>query len=319
VREAITTALSAPVAVLMFNRPDVTKATLARVLEAQPRAVYLIADGPRPDHPADVELCEQVRSIATSLDWACPVYTLFAEANLGLRKRVSTGLDWVFAREDRAIVVEDDCLADPSFFPFATQLLERYSSSPEVGIISGNNFLRGRRVSDDSYFFSPDARIWGWATWARVWSDFSHTGLGHQWTEVEAEHAVARLDSPARRRALLFDAKRAHLIDSWALPFVLHFQRRGLLSVVPTVNLVTNVGFGEGSTHTKFESFTAEIPASAIEFPLTHPATIQPTPGVGALERRLALLQWLVFPLRHPLDFAGRVWRYLRGRLTARA
>ena len=87
-------------------------------------------------------------------------------------------------------------------------------------------------------------RIWGWATWSRVWKDFSSHGLDAVWTSNEARQSVQRLQSPSRRKALVRDADRAHLIDSWALPFVLHAQRRGYLSVVPRVNLVTNIGFG---------------------------------------------------------------------------
>lgn len=310
---------TAAVAVLMFNRPEVTRATLARVAQAKPRALYLIADGPRPHLPSDVEVCEEVRQLATSLPWTCPVHTLFAESNMGLRARVASGLDWVFDHEDAAIVVEDDCVADSSFFPFASELLERYRDVKEVGIISGNNFLRGRRVTRDSYFFSADARIWGWATWRRVWQDFSREGLHHHWNAEDASAAVARLESSSRRRALVADAKRAHEIDSWALPFVLHFQKRNYLSAVPAVNLVTNVGFGEASTHTKFESFTAEVDAFSLTFPLIHPAEVAGLTGVGQLEDCLGRAQWWLFPLRHPWNFLGRVWRYVRARFARAA
>ncbi len=307
---------SAAVAVLMFNRPEVTRATLQHIVQARPSAVYLIADGPRTGHPSDIRACAAVRDIATSMPWDCPVHTLFAEENMGLRARVSSGLDWVFSLEPAAIVLEDDCLADSSFFPYASELLERYRESARVGIISGNNFLRGLRVSPESYFFSPDARIWGWATWDRVWRDFSKEGLNHRWEESEALTAVARLESASRRRALVADSRRAHKIDSWALPFVLHFQKRGYLSAVPSVNLVTNVGFGTGSTHTKFESFTAEVKSGTLTFPLIHPQSVSAVPGVGMQEDRIARRRWWIFPLRHPWDFLGRILRYVRLRVT---
>ena len=305
---------TAAVAILMFNRPDTTLQVAKAVMAARPRAVYLIADGPRPDRPEDRVLCEQTREVVTQLEWPCPVHTLVAETNMGLRSRVSSGLDWLFEQESEAIVLEDDCQPDPSFFRFATELLERYRDHERVGVVSGNNFLRGKEISDASYFFTQDTRIWGWATWARVWKDFSRHGLDYQWSAAEAEATVSALSSPARRRALLADAARSHRINSWALPFVLHSLRRGYLNAMPRVNLVSNVGFGAQSTHTKFESFTAEIPAGQIDFPLIHPESVDNSPQVGRIEAAQARLQWLVFPLRHPIDFLGRVIRYLSGR-----
>ena len=306
--------VSAPVVILAFNRPDVTKKVVERVRESQPKTVYLIADGPREDHPEDRMLCDRVREILISAGWTGEVHTNFAESNMGLRKRVVTGLDWVFGGEDRAIILEDDCLPDPSFFSFADQLLERYVDREQVGMISGNNFLRGQSVSDDSYYFSPDARIWGWATWARVWNDFSNSGLEHHWSSAEARNVVSRIQSSVRRQGLIRQAERAADLDSWALPFVLHAQRRRLLSVVPQVNLVTNIGFGVNSTHTKFESFTAEVPVSGMRFPLRHPPEVVAHPSAGRLEARLERIEWLSYPLRHPLDVIRRVWRYLKQR-----
>lgn len=302
----------------MFNRPRVTRRVLERVLEANPQAVYLIADGPRPDHSDDQRLCEEVRKLAHSMEWKCPVVDVFAESNMGLRRRVSSGLDVVFQNEEQAIIVEDDCLADPSFFRYATELLGRFADEARVGIISGNNFLRGKRVTDHSYFFSPDVRIWGWATWRRVWSDFSETGLNYPWTAEEARSITEALQSPSRQNDLVADAAKSHSLNSWALPFVLHSLRRGYVNATPEVNLVTNIGFGAGSTHTKFESFTAEVPAETIAFPLRHPDDVVATPGVGQLQDRVEKMQWVVFPLRHPLDFLGRVSRYLWGVLRAK-
>ena len=306
--------MTSALVLLVYNRPGVTRRVVESAVEASPRSVYIVADGPRAGVPDDARMCEEVRDIATSAAWPGEVHTLFAEANMGLKARVSSGLDWVFDNEDSAIILEDDCLADPSFFPYATELLDRFADNRHVGVVSGNNFLRGRYVDDNSYHFSPDVRIWGWATWSRVWKDFSQNGLNHQWSTDEARAAVSRIQSSARRKSLIREAENVHRLNSWALPFVLHAQREDYLSIVPRENLVTNIGFGADSTHTKFESFTAEVPTRSIDFPLVHPRRVQAHPTAGALEARLERWEWLSYPLRHPLDVLGRAWRYLRSR-----
>ena len=287
---------------------------MAQIRRARPRTLYLVQDGARPDVPGEQALVEVTRNIAEDVDWDCRVVRVYSEKNLGLRERVVTGLDKVFADVERAIILEDDCVANESFFRFCEETLERYADDERVGTVSGNNFLRGRFVTEDSYFFSPDVRIWGWATWRRVWQDFSAEGLDHEWSKDEAARVLARFPSPARKKALLSMAASAHKINSWALPLVLHSQRRNQLSVVPEVNLVKNIGFGSASTHTRFESFTDELTTRRLEFPLRHPKTVVRNDEAGQLETALYRKMWLTFPLLHPINFVGRVFRYLLSR-----
>lgn len=287
---------------------------MSSIRRAQPRTLYLVQDGPRTDRSGEAALVETTRRVAEDVDWECDVTSVYAEKNMGLRQRVATGLDKVFSEVERAIILEDDCVANESFFRFAQDMLEHYADDSRVGSVSGNNFLRGKTVTDDSYFFSPDVRIWGWATWRRVWQDFSSNGLTYQWSSDEAARILDGFPSPARRRTLIRMAEQAPTLNSWALPFVLHCQRREYVSVVPGVNLVKNIGFGSLSTHTRFESFTDDIPTRPLDFPLRHPAQVTQNATAGRLETRLHRRLWLVFPLRHPLNFLGRIARYLRAR-----
>jgi hypothetical protein len=306
--------LSTPVVLIFFNRPDTTRRTLAAIRRARPTKLYLIQDGPRLDVPGEQALVEVTRNAAEELEGDCEVVPIYSDTNLGLRQRVTSGLDQVFSQEERAIILEDDCLANPSFFRFTDELLERFAEDERIGTISGNNFLRGKFVTDSSYFFSPDVRIWGWGTWRRVWQDFSANGLNYTWSPTEAATVLSGFPSPTRRKSLLRMASQSTTLDSWALPFVLHEQRRGHLSVVPEVNLVKNIGFGGRSTHTRFESFTDEIPTRRLEFPLRHPESVEVNDQAGKLEHALHRRMWLTFPLRHPLNFMGRVLRYLFAR-----
>ena len=303
--------VNTPVVLLFFNRPETTRRVMAQIRLAKPRTLYLVQDGARSDVPGEEALVEVTRNIAEDVDWDCNVVRLYSEENLGLRERVTSGLDRVFAEVERAIILEDDCVANDSFFRFCDEMLERYSDDERVGTVSGNNFLRGRFVAEDSYLFSPDVRIWGWATWRRVWQDFSAEGLSHEWSREEASKVLTNFPSPSRKKALLSMAASAHKINSWALPFVLHCQRRNYLSIVPEVNLVKNIGFGSSSTHTRFESFTDELPTRRLEFPLRHPGEVTRNDEAGKIEHALYRKMWLTFPLAHPISFLGRVFRYL--------
>lgn len=260
----------------------------------------------------------EARAVAENIDWDVTIHRIYSETNLGVRGRFLTGLDEVFSTVDRAVILEDDCEPDTSFFPFCDELLARYETDNRVGMISGNNFLRGSRVTGDSYFFTPDVRIWGWATWGRVWREFSEAERERTWSEHKRREAISRLDSPQRRGAMTRMAKILDDLDTWDVSFVLHCLDRGYLNITPEVNLVRNIGFGHDSTHTTFHSFADDIPTGPLSFPLRHPDTVASTPEAGAIEAREHRRVWLTFPLKHPIDFTRRALAYLRQVLSKR-
>ncbi|MGA1621013.1 MAG: hypothetical protein ACO35D_06080, partial [Aquiluna sp.] len=164
--------LHTPIAFFIFNRPTTTQQVFQAIRQAKPPKLLIVADGPRPDRPTDAENCALARSILDQIDWDCEVLTHFSDINLGCRKRISSGLDWVFEQVEEAIILEDDCLPDPSFFPYCQELLERYRNIPEVMMISGNNFQFGHNPIQESYYFSHYGHVWGWATWRRAWQKY---------------------------------------------------------------------------------------------------------------------------------------------------
>ena len=304
---------------MFFNRPG----PLGRVMEAlrasKPPVVFLVQDGPRPHHPDDAALVGEARAVAENIDWDATVHRIYSDTNLGVRGRFLTALDEVFSAVDRAIILEDDCEPDGSFFPFCDELLERYEPDERVGMISGNNFLRGHRVTGDSYFFTPDVRIWGWATWSRVWREVSETESQRTWSESQYREAISRLDSPQRRSAMARMARIIDGLDTWDVSFVLHCLDRGYLNITPEVNLVRNIGFGADSTHTAFHSFADDIPTGSLPFPLRHPETVASTPEAGIVEAREHRRLWRTFPLHHPVEFTRRALSYLRQVVSRRS
>ena len=162
---------SKPVLFLVFDR-RVRPSGLDAIRAARPPRLYVAADGAREGRDGDASVCEQVRAIATAVDWPCQLTTLFRDRNLGCRAAVSAAISWFFEHEENSIVLEDDCLPNPSFFRYCETLLERYQSEDSIGIISGNNFQPSDRTYDASYYFSKYSHIWGWASWRRFWQHY---------------------------------------------------------------------------------------------------------------------------------------------------
>lgn len=270
------------VALFIFNRPHTTSQVFAAIRQAQPPRLLVVADGPRADflegtlreRPADAELCQRTRAIVEQVDWPCQVETNFAEANLGCKQRVASGLDWVFSLVEEAIILEDDCLPHPSFFPFCEELLARYRDDRRVGIISGQNSLRGYRRSADSYYFAQIPYIWGWATWRRSWEqyDFQMTAWpavrDGRWLQDIFKH-----NATAAAWQSTFQHNYSGFFDAWDYQLTLTSLINNWLNPTASVNLVSNIGFGADSTNTsETNSIFANLTAQALEFPLQHPA-----------------------------------------------
>lgn len=307
--------MSSAVVLIFYHRPDTTERVFETIRRARPERLYLVGDGPRSDSDFDAALVAQCREIVGQVDWPCVVTEIYAEKNLGLKNRVISGLDEVFSVEDSAIILEDDCLPSASFFSFCSELLLKYAESPEVGLISGNKF-HTVRTSSFSYDFSHDALIWGWATWARVWHDFRDSlvqlekGLNQEQKVVLGES----FSSAAKRLMFLRETKALYrsALDSWAMYFAMFVRLKSLLVAIPEVNLVRNIGFGGVSTHTKFEAFDLDVHQIEIDFPLRHPTHIVNNSKIEKREILARVKSWIFFPMAHPVDFASRMFRYLR-------
>lgn len=215
----------------------------------RPGTLWIVADGPRSGHEA--QLCEQARNLAEqAVNWPCRIEKVYADRNLGIRTRLETGLDAVFAREEEAILLEEDCLPAPDFFPFCAEMLSRYRQEGRVAGISGNCFLPEDANLATDYFFSRYLHIWGWATWARAWKDYRTEAKA--WPEDGFRHFFPKASGmEAAYWNRIFSRMEAGRIQTWDYPWLAHLWARGWVSVTPGQNLVANVGFGPEATHTQ--------------------------------------------------------------------
>jgi hypothetical protein len=238
-----------PIAILIYRRPALVQGLLAALRVHQPKKIWIIADGPKGE--TENELCSAARQEAEKgVTWECEVIKIYADKNLGLKERVETGLDKLFARENSAIILEEDCHPTGGFIPFCQEMLERYRNESKVGGISGDCFLPKKVKLHADYFFSRYLHIWGWATWARAWKAYRE----RPWTWPRAGYREYYSDCGQDEFLYwerVFSRVRSAEIHSWDYPWISSFWRDGLVSITPAQNLVRNVGFGPDATNTR--------------------------------------------------------------------
>lgn len=268
-----------PVLLIIFNRADTTKLVFEAIRKARPPRLYVAADGPRPHVAADQQKCAEARKIVERVDWPCEVKTLFHDKNLNCGKAPSTAMSWFFENEEQGIILEDDCLPSQSFFRYCQELLGKYKDDSRVMHIGGNNFLGGWRNDPDySYYFSRSGHIWGWATWRRAWQTFDFDILLYTKLKQKGffDHFfLNRLEKVYRLRKFDKTVANRGKVDWWDYQWdFARFSNSGL-AIVPGKNLVKNLGFGEGATHTVNGSGEFnKLEAQELNFPLQHPPFI---------------------------------------------
>jgi hypothetical protein len=260
----------------------------------KPLKLYVAADGARTEKEGETELCNEARNVAMQMvDWDCEVHTLFRDTNLGCARAVAGGISWFFEHEEMGIIIEDDCLPDPSFFLFCSLMLDHFKHDERVMHISGFRDLDDG-AQQFSYYFSYYPRIWGWATWRRAWKLYSlhppnpspelksriistyfygHQNAGERWF-MDFQKSYARL-------------------SSWDYQWCLTIWTQHGLSVNASLPLIKNIGFDSRGTHTTDTASASDLSAIQIrsfKAPVIHPLSSVPHyhNDIRAFERHLS-------------------------------
>jgi len=268
--------MDTPVLFLFFRRPQMAMRVFREIRKVQPKRLFLAADGPREAIGGESELCSSTRDqIESMIDWDCSVKRLYREKNLGCKNAVCSAIDWFFSQVEEGIILEDDTLPSPAFFGFCNQMLSLYAKEPKVMAISGTNILVEWKSCAEDYIYSYYGGNWGWATWRRAWllNDIKMSS----WKRGRGIKQITKtLQCRTQARGL---KKWFNTIDegadTWDFQwFYTRLFHEGL-SIVPTKNLISNIGFGMDATHTLSQSKFANLPHFNIQLPAKNNLSIK--------------------------------------------
>lgn len=268
--------LTTPVVFCVFNRLDTTKKVFERIREAKPPRLYIISDCARPTADGESSKVEAVHAyIEEHIDWPCEVKKNYAKQNMGCGRRISSGISWVFEQEEQAIILEDDCVPDLSFFQYCQEMLEKYKHDDRITMISGNNPMSSCYHMNTEYSFSKIPFIWGWATWKRAWNLYDYdlstyptqkkNGIWHKTFPLFA-YWVYMAE---------FDALFHHKFDTWDYQWMYATILYNKLTIVPSQSHVFNIGFQEESTHTKSIPKWMKQNVVPVKFPINHEVSVE--------------------------------------------
>jgi len=269
-----------PILFIIYRRPETTQRVFEAIRQARPAKLFISQDAPRPDRPEQLAAHGQAREIATAVDWPCEVHTLFFETYQGIIQGFTSSFNWFFDNVEEGIMLEDDEVPDQTYFRFCAEMLEKYRYDERVMSISGSNFLEHykRPYRKDSYYFLSVPNVWGMATWRRAWKHYDPNVT--RWPEVRDSKLLYKiLPSPAT--AFYFSQKfqkyYERITNSWDGQWTFACLVNNGLSIYPTRNLLSNIGFNDSDAFhgTLSSPLWADLSTEPMLFPLVHPKKVE--------------------------------------------
>lgn len=301
-----------PVRVNIWIRPWCQRAQFEVLRKACPSIMILQSDGGR--NEKEWEAIRQNRTIfENEIDWNCQIYRIYEEKNLGLYAMGGKVHDFIWSHFDRCVFLEDDNVPAISFFRYCAELLEKYKNDYRISRICGTNSVGTWDDASSDYFFSKDGSIWGLATWRRVMEQRDRT---FEYSKDSYVMKLLKKSSPSFVYKMIegygnnrFFGGHAAGMEFWSFFNAAAYNQ---LQIIPRRNLISNIGYGEGSAHANGANFKGSIPkymnlpVYEMDFPIKHPKYMIPDDDYAkTIQRDLGQ--------GHPyLKFFRLIWYYVQ-------
>ena len=272
-----------PVKINIWIRPECQRKQFEVIKKVRPSILFVTSDGGR--NPAEWKKIKANRKIYDEeIDWDCTVYKLYMDHNCGMYEMGERRAELIWNKVDRCIFLEDDDIPSESFFRFCAELLDKYKDDYRIYSISGLNYFGEYDRTDNDYFFSGEACIWGIAYWKRSYIQRLTPIPEDNSYELECIKDVASHEKKGYEKIVQgYSTNRYYKGHIASDEFYKNYTRfsEHQLSIIPKYNLISNVGYGEDGAHTdKFSQLPKsvqriyQLPTYELSFPLKHPRHI---------------------------------------------
>jgi hypothetical protein len=256
--------------VVAYRRFDNLEEILKICLSQGAQNIYVSIDGCAAHASSEAQLSNsKTKALATKLEAQFPDRLKIGihDSNLGSSVNMLCALDWAFKYSKNLIVLEDDCIPSELFFEFANSGFEYMKSNSDTWAICGTQ--HNSTIENDDWYLSEYFQVWGWATTRERWLDMKSTIFGFG-TRTVADSKKSINLSVAERSYWLAGSRRSlnGYVDAWDIPITAYMRLNGKSALVPTKNLVSNVGNDEAALHVKNSKWTRE---AEIKFVLGSP------------------------------------------------
>lgn len=237
--------MNTPVLFICFARPNYARQTFNAIKAAKPKNFYFYSNHARADNPDEIIRNNECRLLAEEVDWDCNFHKFFREDTLNVYDSIHKAIDWVFEKEDKAIIIEEDIVPSLAFFDFEEKMLNKYENDHRIWTVCGTNYFENYNPHKHDYIFTHYFSQHGWGTWKNRWNKID-------WSDIDIKKVIQEgvIDSIySNKKQRKFNRKYWIKISNflnktkcWDGMFEFNILKQGGVAIVSSRHLVQDIG-----------------------------------------------------------------------------
>ena len=247
----------APIALFTYKRLTHLKKTLSHLESckfASSSKLYIFSDCNK--NSLDYASVSFVRDYLKSINGFLEVEIIERKTNYGLRRNIVSGLNYLFDKYEKVIVLEDDLIVSKSFLEFMNKALDLYLNDEKVCQISGYSYLEKilekKKIKLETYFLKgSDCLAWG--TWKDSWKNY-HNRSKELLEDLNKKNLVNKLD---RNGKYLFSRDLENTMLGFNYGWAINFLSINIIlnkyTLYPYRSLALHIGNDNSSTNVNFK------------------------------------------------------------------
>lgn len=247
-----------PFLIIGFLRTDNILKLVNSISEQSDSRIYISIDGPRSIKEKEIQdlLIEKINEKKKVIK--NDVFIRHHRKNLGIGCGVVSAIDWFFESVEFGVILEDDLEISGSLIAYVEIVRKILLENNDIWMASGTRVspIQDRKTITASNY----PQIWGWMTSKEKWNEIRKAMLR------EKKYQIKNLFS-YKSNYFLVGARRvfAGKIDTWDIPIAYEMYMNKKKCLLPPVNLITNTGNDNLSTHTTIAEPSVYLPRYLID------------------------------------------------------
>ena len=159
----------APILVFTYNRPNHLKNLISSLKKnrlSDKSDLIVFSDNYK--NNKDAEYVAEIREYLSTIIGFKDISIIERDFNYGLAQNIISGINEVFMKYNKLIVLEDDLICHEHFLTYMNDALNFYENIDEVMNINGYSYPLEDKNLPQTYFLRQISS-WGWGTWKKSW------------------------------------------------------------------------------------------------------------------------------------------------------
>lgn len=163
----------APIALFVYNRFSHVKKVIGAIKKnslAKKSKIYIFSDFSK-SYKDQIKINE-IRRYIKKIKGFKKLKIIERKKNYGTSKNIITGLNYIFKKYQKCIIIEDDILVSKIFLHQMNYFLNKYNYNNKISSIEGYMYPVVFSNNVPEYYFLKGSGCWGWGTWKKSWKNY---------------------------------------------------------------------------------------------------------------------------------------------------